>query len=140
MSRAGPSTGWHGPAAPSESRASAPAFPDYDHPRRAFLEEEARVYRDLFAPWREREERERRLRMRKIAALERHVAEHEDATDRREASAGNALAGMLEPLVKAAALQVEGPPDFEAVAHDGRKITLAGLRGKVVLLSFWSPG
>ena len=47
--------------------------------------------------------------------------------------------GRTKIATETATLKVGDPaPDFDLAAHDGRQITLAGLRGKKVVLAFFA--
>ena len=59
---------------------------------------------------------------------------------RSESGSETVLFHSLYRLMTVASLSVEGPPDFKVTAHNGNEVTLASLRGRVVLLNFWSPG
>lgn len=52
----------------------------------------------------------------------------------------NSLDRLLRRTLKIALWRVDGPPEFEAEALDGGKVTLASFQGKLTLLDFWSPG
>lgn len=50
------------------------------------------------------------------------------------------LDGTLNSATVAESLQFLGPPEFSLISSEGKTVTLQSLRGKVVLLNFWSPG
>ena len=50
------------------------------------------------------------------------------------------LDGALQSGIVAASLRVLGAPNFTLTSSLGEPVSLHGLRGKVVLVDFWSPG
>ena len=49
-----------------------------------------------------------------------------------------AVTGLLEALNLAGYAPGEMPPDFTGRTAEGRTVTLAGVRGRVILLTFWA--
>jgi peroxiredoxin len=49
-----------------------------------------------------------------------------------------ALAELLKPLNLSPYRSLMHPPDFSSLAADGRRVSLASLQGKVLLLNFWA--